>query len=94
MASEIAKEFDDPIQEEDVDSTSISSSIPNVAWTQVTDPPDVYSAFEFCPGCGLCLEQFDEETINMCVIVLSTFVHRYPAVSTPWLLKILLCVGR
>jgi hypothetical protein len=94
MASEITKEFDMPGQEDDVDSPSAPGSTVNAAAGNVGEPLDTYNAFELCPGCGLRLEQFDEETVNMCIIVLSTFVHRYPAVSTPWLLKILLCVGR
>ena len=94
VASEITKEFDVPNQEDDVDAPSVASSILNATAGNVSEPLDTYNAFEFCPGCGLRLEQFDEETINVCIIVLSTFVHRYPAVSTPWLLKILLCVGR
>ena len=94
MASEIAKEFEIPGQEDDVDSPSAASSTVNAGTGNVSEPLDTYNAFECCPGCGLRLEQFDEETINMSIIVLSTFVHRYPAVSTPWLLKILLCVGR
>ncbi|CAB4014192.1 Hypothetical predicted protein, partial [Paramuricea clavata] len=94
VASEITKEFEIPGQEDDVDSPSVTSSTPNATVGNVSEPLDMYNAFEFCSGCGLRLEQFDEETINMCIIVLSTFVHRYPVVSTPWLLKILLCVGR
>lgn len=89
MASEISKEFDSPDQEEAVDT-------PPMVDTGVTAPesPIVYDPFDSCPGCGLRLEQFDEETINLSIIVLATFVHRYPTVSTPWLLRILLCVGR
>ncbi|XP_046839871.1 protein unc-79 homolog isoform X2 [Xenia sp. Carnegie-2017] len=89
MATEISKEFDSPDQEEAVDT-------PPLVHTGVTAPesPNVYDPFDSCPGCGLRLEQFDEETINLSIIVLATFVHRYPTVSTPWLLRILLCVGR
>ena len=95
VASEITKEFEVPGQEDEVDSpSSVLGSSVNASGVAASEPVDTYNAFEFCPGCGLRLEQFDEETINLCIIVLSTFVHRYPAVSTPWLLKILLCVGR
>lgn len=95
VASEITKEFEVPSGQEDaVNSPSVSSFTPSAVAGNVSEPLDTYNVFEFCPGCGLRLEQFDEETINMCIIVLSTFVHRYPSVSTPWLLRILLCVGR
>ena len=47
-----------------------------------------------CAECGLALEQFDEETLNLCVVVLSTFVHQNPSMAIPLLLRILQSVGR
>ena len=92
VATEITKEFDFLSQDDELDSPSMASFTTQTA--PVPEQQDTYNAFECCPGCELRLEQFDEETVNLCIIVLSTFVHRDPIVATPWLLRILLCVGR
>ena len=47
-----------------------------------------------CPDCGTSLEQFDEETLNLCVVVLSTFVHQSPSMAMPFLLRMLECVAK
>uniref|UniRef100_A0A914CGD5 Uncoordinated protein 79 n=1 Tax=Acrobeloides nanus TaxID=290746 RepID=A0A914CGD5_9BILA len=47
--------------------------------------------------CGFCnerLETFDEETISLCLISLSTFLHREPAMAAPLLLRIINAVTR
>lgn len=49
---------------------------------------------ERCPECNAVLEQYDEDTIGYCVIVLATFIHREPALATPLLLETLQCVSR
>uniref|UniRef100_A0A7E4W212 Protein unc-79 homolog n=1 Tax=Panagrellus redivivus TaxID=6233 RepID=A0A7E4W212_PANRE len=47
--------------------------------------------------CGFCndaLETFDEETISLSLICLSTFVHREPAMAAPLLFRIITSVAR
>ena len=96
IASEISKEFEYVAQDDECESPTFASltTQPADAATNVVEAQENNNVFENCPVCDLRLEQFDEETINLCIIVLSTFVHRNPVVSTPWLLRILLCVGR
>ncbi|XP_048586447.1 protein unc-79 homolog isoform X2 [Nematostella vectensis] len=47
-----------------------------------------------CPECGASLEEFEEETLNLSIVVLSTYVHQSPSMAMPYLLKMLECVGR
>ncbi|XP_056021737.1 protein unc-79 homolog isoform X2 [Ostrea edulis] len=49
---------------------------------------------ERCPECSAILEEYDEDTIGYCVVVLATFIHREPALATPLLLETLQCVSR
>ncbi|KAK3093633.1 hypothetical protein FSP39_018303 [Pinctada imbricata] len=47
---------------------------------------------ERCSKCNAILEQYDEDTIGYCIIVLATFIHREPSLATPLLLETLQCV--
>ena len=58
------------------------------------EPPDRDLDLDWCPDCGVSLEQFDEETLNLCIVVLSTFVHQSPSMAMPFLLRMLECVAR
>ncbi|KAK3579716.1 hypothetical protein CHS0354_000200 [Potamilus streckersoni] len=49
---------------------------------------------ERCTECNAVLEQYDDDTIGLCIVVLSTFIHREPSLATPMLLEILLSVSR
>lgn len=49
---------------------------------------------DVCPECGATLEEFDEETLNMAIVVLSTYVHQSPSMAMPYLLRMVECVGR
>ena len=49
---------------------------------------------DHCPDCRASLEQFDEETLNLCIVVLSTFANQNPAMAMPFLLRMLQCVAR
>jgi hypothetical protein len=47
--------------------------------------------------CGFCneqLESFDEETISLCLIALSTFLHREPSLAAPSLFRMITAVTR
>lgn len=47
-----------------------------------------------CQECGVSIEQFDEETLNLSIVVLSTFVHKSPSMAMPLVLRMLESVGR
>ena len=49
---------------------------------------------ERCPECNAVLEQYDDETIGLCIIVLATYIHREPSLATPVLLESLIAVSR
>ncbi|XP_067032005.1 protein unc-79 homolog isoform X2 [Acropora muricata] len=49
---------------------------------------------DHCPDCRASLEQFDEETLNLCIVVLSTFANQNPSMAMPFLLRMLQCVAR
>lgn len=58
------------------------------------EPFDKDLDLDWCPECGTSLEQFDEETLNLCIVVLSTFVHQSPSMAMPFLLRMLESVAR
>ncbi|XP_031427437.1 protein unc-79 homolog isoform X4 [Clupea harengus] len=47
-----------------------------------------------CRDCGAILEEYDEETLGLAVVVLSMFIHLSPDLAAPLLLDILQSVGR
>ncbi|XP_069772299.1 protein unc-79 homolog isoform X2 [Narcine bancroftii] len=47
-----------------------------------------------CLDCGAILEEYDEETLGLAIVVLSTFTHLSPDLAAPLLLDILQSVGR
>ncbi|XP_062325282.1 protein unc-79 homolog isoform X3 [Osmerus eperlanus] len=47
-----------------------------------------------CRDCGAVLEEYDEETLGLAVVVLSMFVHLSPEMAAPLLLDIVQSVGR
>ncbi|KAJ8399183.1 hypothetical protein AAFF_G00415620 [Aldrovandia affinis] len=47
-----------------------------------------------CRDCGAVLEEYDEETLGLAVVVLSMFIHLSPDLAAPLLLDIMQCVGR
>lgn len=49
---------------------------------------------ERCTRCGNVLEQFSEEEIGMCIIILGAYVHRDPSVAAPILPEILRLVSK
>lgn len=49
---------------------------------------------ERCSECNAVLEQYDDDTIGLCIIALATFIHREPGLATPMLLDMLQCVSR
>ena len=49
---------------------------------------------ERCAECSAILEQYDDDTIGLCITVLATFIHREAALATPMLLDMLQCVSR
>lgn len=47
-----------------------------------------------CSQCNTPLELYDEDTIGLGVVCLSTFVHREPGLAAPYLLKIMMAVAK
>ncbi|XP_061251143.1 protein unc-79 homolog isoform X8 [Bos javanicus] len=47
-----------------------------------------------CHDCGAILEEYDEETLGLATVVLSTFIHLSPDLAAPLLLDIMQSVGR
>ncbi|KAM3960770.1 LOW QUALITY PROTEIN: UNC-79 domain-containing protein [Aphomia sociella] len=47
-----------------------------------------------CAECGTAVEQYSDEELGLCVIVLATFVHREPAAAAPMLPALLHNVSR
>lgn len=46
-----------------------------------------------CPECGLIKEEYSDEELGLCIIVLGTFIHREPAIAAPLLPEILSTVA-
>lgn len=44
--------------------------------------------------CGEVLEQFTNDDLGMCIIILSTFVYRQPSLAAPLLPRMLKTVAR
>ena len=47
-----------------------------------------------CTDCGVLLEEYDDDTISLAIVVLSTLVHRDPELAAPLLLEMLQVVAR
>uniref|UniRef100_A0A8B9ECK4 Unc-79 homolog, NALCN channel complex subunit n=1 Tax=Anser cygnoides TaxID=8845 RepID=A0A8B9ECK4_ANSCY len=56
------------------------------------DQPTVMT--DKCHDCGAVLEEYDEETLGLAIVVLSTFIHLSPDLAAPLLLDIMQSVGR
>lgn len=44
-----------------------------------------------CPKCNAPFEEFSEEELGLCIVIISTFVHREPALAASMLPEILRC---
>ncbi|KAM9355990.1 protein unc-79 homolog isoform 3-T3 [Pholidichthys leucotaenia] len=58
----------------------------------IDDQPTTMS--DRCRDCGAVLEEYDEETLGLAVVVLSMFIHLSPDLAAPMLLDIMQSVGR
>ena len=67
---------------------STSQSTANVTQS----PEDL--VYERCSRCGHVLEQFSEEEIGMCIIIMGTYVHREPSLAAPILPEMLRLVSK
>lgn len=52
------------------------------------------SVGEKCPNCGGIIEEFTEEEVGMCIVILGTFVHREPGLSASLLPEMLKLVSK
>ncbi|XP_033647940.1 protein unc-79 homolog [Asterias rubens] len=53
-----------------------------------------YMALTRCTDCGVLLEEYDDDTVSLAIVVLSTLVHRDPELAAPLLLEMLQVVAR
>ncbi|XP_047720560.1 protein unc-79 homolog isoform X5 [Prionailurus viverrinus] len=99
-----------PTLEAGVPETSSHSSISSATKSSLLSAPSIVSMFvpapeEFtdeqptvmtdkCHDCGAILEEYDEETLGLAIVVLSTFIHLSPDLAAPLLLDIMQSVGR
>ncbi|MEE6494417.1 hypothetical protein FKM82_017128 [Ascaphus truei] len=56
------------------------------------DQPTVMT--DKCHDCGAILEEYDEETLGLAIVVLLTFIHLSPDLAAPLLLDVMQSVGR
>lgn len=49
---------------------------------------------ERCTECGSIVEEYNDEEIGLCIVILATYVHREPAMAAPLLPKMLRVVAR
>lgn len=47
-----------------------------------------------CSECGTIIEEYSDEEIGLCIIILGTFIHREPALAAPMLPDILSIVAK
>ena len=47
-----------------------------------------------CTNCGAVREEYAEDEVGHCIIILNTFISREPALAAPLLPEILLTVSR
>ncbi|XP_046405195.1 protein unc-79 homolog isoform X2 [Ischnura elegans] len=52
------------------------------------------SVYERCCECGSVREEYSDEELGLCIIVLGTFVHREPALAAPLLPEVLRIVAK
>ncbi|XP_043553117.1 protein unc-79 homolog isoform X4 [Chiloscyllium plagiosum] len=99
-----------PTLEAAVPETSCHSSVSSATKSSLLSAQSIVSMFvpapeEFtddqptlmsdrCLDCGAVLEEYDEETLGLAIVVLSTFTHLSPDLAAPLLLDILQSVGR
>ncbi|XP_049954031.1 protein unc-79 homolog [Schistocerca serialis cubense] len=50
--------------------------------------------YERCSECGLVKEEYSDEEMGLCIIILGTFIHREPALAAPLLPEILSIVSK
>lgn len=56
--------------------------------------PVEFNVLSRCRDCSAVLEEYDEETLSLAVVVLSMFIHLSPDLAAPMLLDIMQSVGR
>ncbi|KAJ6661828.1 hypothetical protein lerEdw1_012999 [Lerista edwardsae] len=99
-----------PTLEAGVPETSSHSSISGATKSSLLSAPSIVSMFvpapedfaddqptmmtDKCHDCGAILEEYDEETLGLAIVVLSTFIHLSPDLAAPLLLDIMQSVGR
>ncbi|CAH8491851.1 unnamed protein product [Heterobilharzia americana] len=91
-----------PVSSSTVTHNTISTNIHNhIQNTNINIMPNLTSAAitfalttERCPWCQCILEHYDENTLGLGILCLSTFVHREPSLAAPYLRDMLLTTAR
>uniref|UniRef100_A0A8C1WI19 Unc-79 homolog, NALCN channel complex subunit n=1 Tax=Cyprinus carpio TaxID=7962 RepID=A0A8C1WI19_CYPCA len=85
-----------PALEAAVPETSHRSSVSSKSLTHKCSLQNITALCELirCRDCGAVLEEYDEETLALAVVVLSMFIHLSPDLAAPLLLEIMQSVGR
>lgn len=50
--------------------------------------------FYRCGECGALKEEYSDEELGLCIVILATFIHREPALAAPLLPEILSIVAK
>lgn len=50
--------------------------------------------FYRCSECGIIREEYSDDEMGLCIIVIGTFVHREPALAAPILHEILSVIAK
>ncbi|XP_066903218.1 protein unc-79 homolog isoform X4 [Halyomorpha halys] len=53
-----------------------------------------YCIYERCGECGALKEEYSDEELGLCIVILATFIHREPALAAPLLPEILSIVAK
>lgn len=82
----------------EITSTSASSKRTSVSQASVAGVPtpgsDEGVIHQRCTKCSHVIEEFSEEEIGMCIVILRTYVHRNPELAAPLLPEMLNLVAR
>lgn len=50
--------------------------------------------FYRCSECGAVREEYSDEELGLCIVVLGTFIHREPALAAPLLPEMLSTIAK
>uniref|UniRef100_T1KYI8 Uncharacterized protein n=1 Tax=Tetranychus urticae TaxID=32264 RepID=T1KYI8_TETUR len=72
--------------------TGLPSKRSSTSQSSLAIPEDTVN--ERCSSCGAVLEEFSEDEIGMCIVILGSYIHREPAMSAPLLPEMLKLISK